>query len=86
MLRDIDMVNLLFTFIDPNLANNLTNLAEIIGLWGCFFQLQGPLVLGGARLPPSVKWSDGQDCRGKVKGQGLVEHCSETFRARDLKF
>ena len=28
------------------------------GLWG----RQGPLVLGGARLPQSVKWSGGQDC------------------------
>ena len=45
------------------------------GLWGCFFQLQGPLVFGGARLPPSVKWSAGQGCRGKVEGQGLGEHC-----------
>ena len=39
-----------------------------------FFQLQGPLALGGARVPPSAKWSGGQDCRGKVKGRGLVEH------------
>ena len=38
------MLFLIFTFIDPNLAKNLTNLAEIV-----------------ARLPPSVKWSGGQD-------------------------
>ena len=44
------------------------------GLWGRFFQLQGPLVLGGARLPPSVNWSGFLDCQGKVKGQGLGEH------------
>ena len=46
------------------------------GLWGRFFQPQGPLVLGGARAPPSVKWTAGQDCREKVEGQGLVEHRS----------
>ena len=44
-------------------------------LWGRFSQLQGPLVLGGARLPPSVNWSGGQDCRGKVEGRGLVKPC-----------
>ena len=44
-------------------------------VWGRFFQLQGPLILGGASLPPSVKWSGGQDRQGKVEGRCLVEHC-----------
>ena len=39
----------------------------------CFFKLLGPLTLGGARAPPSVKWSGGQDCWGKARG--IVEHC-----------
>ena len=59
---------------------NMTNLAEtqkIIGPhrihWPCLFQLQKPaLALGGAR----AEWSGGQDCRGKVKGRGLVERWS----------
>ena len=51
---------------------------EIVGSRGVhgarFFQLQGPLALGGARVPSSAKWSGGQDCRGKVEGRGFVEH------------
>ena len=44
------------------------------GLHGaCFFQLQGPLTLGDVRVPPSAKGIGEQDCRGKVKGRGLVE-------------
>ena len=34
--------------------------------WAHFFQLQGSLTLGGARAPPSAKWSGGQDCQGKA--------------------
>ena len=71
-----------FTFKDQNLAENLTNVAETLKIFRprgvngpCFFKLQGPLAVGGARAPPSVKWSGGQDCRGKVKGKGLVAHC-----------
>ena len=45
------------------------------GLCGRFFQLQGPFGPWWARAPPIVKWSDGQGCQGKVKGQGIVEHC-----------
>ena len=63
---------LIFTFKDKNLEENLTNLAETLKIVGphgvhraCFFQLYGP----------SAKSSGGQDCQGKIKGQGLVEHC-----------
>ena len=66
---DIFQGFLSFTFKDPNLAENLTNLAETLKIVGPrwvhrdrFFQLQGPLTLSGARAPPSVKGSGGQDC------------------------
>ena len=78
----ISMLFKFFTFKDPYLAENLTNLADtpkIVGLCRVhgarFFQLQGPLTLGGTRATPSVKGSGGQDCWGKVEGQGLVEPC-----------
>ena len=54
----------IFSFRDPDLAENLTNLADtpkIVGLCSvhgaCFFQLQGPLTLRGTRATPSVKGS-----------------------------
>ena len=79
-----DRLFLIFTFKDPNLSENLINLAETLNIVGPrgvhrarFFQLQGPLTLGGARAPPSVKGSGGQDCQGKVEGRGLVEHWFE---------
>ena len=71
----------IFTFKDPNLAEYLTNFAATLKIVGprrfqraCFFQFQGPLTFGGARAPPSVKGSGGQDCQGRVEGRGLVEH------------
>ena len=76
------MLFLILRIERKTLAENLTNLAETLkivgprGVHGApLFQLQGPLALGGARAPPSATWSGGQDCRGKVKCQGLVEHC-----------
>ena len=51
------------------LNENWTSLSETMkiveprGVHGaCFFQLQGPLALGGARVPPSSKLSGGQNC------------------------
>ena len=59
----------IFTFKDSKLTENLTNFADTPKIVGprrvhgaCFFQLQGPLTLGGARVTPSVKGSGGQDC------------------------
>ena len=45
----------------------------------CFYQLQGPLALGGARAPPITTWNGDQDHGRKVKGRGLVEHCGTVF-------
>ena len=63
------MLFLIFTCKDSYLAENLTNLADTPKIVGprrvhgaCSFQLQGPLILGGARATPSVKRSGGQDC------------------------
>ena len=63
------MLFLVFIFNDHNLAENLTNFAENLKIveprevhGARFFQLQG------------LQESGGQDCQGKVKGQGLVEH------------
>ena len=42
-------------------------------LGASFFHSRAPLALGESRATPSVKGSGGQDCRGKVEGQGLVE-------------
>ena len=50
------------------------------GSWACFFQLQGPLALAGPRALPSVKWSGGQDCRGKVKSEALLSTAKETVQ------
>ena len=76
------MVFLIYTFKYPNFAENMTNFAEtpkIVGPLGtpeaCFCQLQGLLALDEVRALSSAKGSDGQDCRGKFKGRGLVEHC-----------
>ena len=51
------------------MQENLTDLAvnlKIVGPCGargaCFFQLQGPLTLGGVGVPPSTKGSGEQDC------------------------
>ena len=58
----------IFTFKDPNFEENLTNFEETLKIVGPrgdhgarFFQLQGPLALGGARALLSAKWSGGKD-------------------------
>ena len=77
----LSMSIIIFTFKDQNFAENLTNLAKTLKkiepCWvhgACFFQLQGPLAIGGPRTL-STKWSGSQDCQGKGKGPGRVEHC-----------
>ena len=67
-------------------GGNLTNLAETLKIVGprrvygaCFFQFQGPLAIGGARVPSSTKGSGEQDCQGKGEGRGLVEPWFEAF-------
>ena len=59
--------------LQENLTNFVKNSWTPQGSWGSLFQLQGPLALGGVRVPPSTNGSGEQDCRGKVKGRGFVK-------------
>ena len=65
------MLFLIFKIKDKNLAGKSDKFGG--NSKNCFFRLQGPLALGGVRVPPSTKGSGEQDCRGKVEGRGLVE-------------
>ena len=47
----------------------LKNILTPRGWYGLLFSTPGPL--GGARVPPSAKWSGGQDCWGKIEGLKL---------------
>ena len=70
------MLFLIFTFKDPNLVENLKNLADTpkkLDPAGFLRLSFSNLTIGGARATPSVKGSGGRDWRGKVEGQGLVE-------------
>ena len=66
---DIFRVILKFSNLKIKIWLKLKNILTTRGWYGLPISTTG--ALGGARVPPSAKWSGGQDCRGKIEGLKL---------------